>query len=83
MFDLRNVDGAIIAYSLPQVADTFCALGGACAQPGFHLHYLNDDLKAGGHLLDCTLESGTLEVTTLRELRLYDPVGGYESLMAP
>jgi acetolactate decarboxylase len=83
IFDQTNVNGAIIAYYMPQAVDGFCRLGAFCAQTGFHTHYISGDRQQGGHLLDCAFDGGTLEITTLRELRLHTPDGSVESFFAP
>ncbi|MDH7509932.1 MAG: acetolactate decarboxylase [Methanolinea sp.] len=45
--------------------------------PGFHLHYITDDRKAGGHVLDFSLENATVEIdVTPRFLVALTPVGG-------
>jgi acetolactate decarboxylase len=79
-FDLRDVAGRIVALHLPATADTFCSLGAGCAQNGFHFHFLTDDHRAGGHLLECDVESAIVEITVLRELRLHMPGGAIETL---
>ena len=30
--------------------------------PGYHLHFISDDLKAGGHILDFIIEEGRAEL---------------------
>ena len=43
--------------------------------PGYHLHYLADDRRAGGHVLDATLVDGTAFVDGGDELHVELPVG--------
>lgn len=45
--------------------------------PGFHIHYISDDRKAGGHVLDFSLENATIEIdATPRFLVTLTPAGG-------
>jgi acetolactate decarboxylase len=43
---------------------------------GYHLHFLNSDRTAGGHVLDFTLEHGQVEVSAASELHLSLPTSG-------
>lgn len=36
--------------------------------PGYHMHFLADDLGGGGHVLAFTLAEGTLELDTVHDL---------------
>lgn len=48
--------------------------------PGFHIHYISDDRKAGGHVLDFSLENATIEIdATPRFLVTLTPEGGNTS----
>ncbi|MCQ8893491.1 MAG: acetolactate decarboxylase [Methanolinea sp.] len=51
--------------------------------PGFHLHYITDDRKAGGHVLDFSLENATIEIDiTPRFLVTLTPAGGNLSALS-
>lgn len=54
VFEFENVRGTMIGFWFPDYYDgvTF---------PGFHFHFLTDDLNGGGHLLDCTGNDVTIE----------------------
>lgn len=41
--------------------------------PGFHLHFLAEDRRAGGHVLDVTLEQGTISIDGGDELHVELP----------
>lgn len=30
--------------------------------PGYHFHFITDDRKAGGHVLDCLIEEAMVEI---------------------
>jgi acetolactate decarboxylase len=40
---------------------------------GYHLHLLTDNYSAGGHLLECTIESATIEIDQINNYRLLIP----------
>jgi acetolactate decarboxylase len=41
--------------------------------PGFHLHFISADKKSGGHLLDCSITSGTVRVEYIHNTSLTLP----------
>ncbi len=41
--------------------------------PGYHLHYLSDDHKSGGHMLDGVLEQGVINIETIRSFQMNLP----------
>ena len=43
---------------------------------GYHLHFLNEDRTAGGHILEFVLEEGVVEISTLSEIHLSLPTSG-------
>lgn len=82
-FDLADVSGSIIAYYFPPGASSFCSLGANCAQEGFHLHFITDDGRAGGHLLSCVAESGDVSISPIHELNLRMLDGAIETFTGP
>jgi acetolactate decarboxylase len=65
-FEFGKVKGTILGYWLPQY------LAGVNLA-GYHFHFLTDDRQAGGHLLECRLVAGTLEVDYTYGLKLVLP----------
>jgi acetolactate decarboxylase len=65
-FELGKVRGTILGFWLPQY------LAGVNLA-GYHCHFLSDDRQAGGHLLECQLIAGTLEVDYTYGLKLVLP----------
>jgi acetolactate decarboxylase len=45
-FEFRDVSGTLVGFWTPEYAKTLNV-------PGYHLHFLSDDRKRGGHLLQC------------------------------
>ena len=54
-FKFRNVRGTLAGFWLPEYLQ-------GVNVPGFHLHFLTDDHTGGGHLLDCQLLHGQVEI---------------------
>ncbi len=55
LFDLENLDGALVGYRLPP----FMA---GLNFPGYHFHFLSADHRHGGHMVECVLEGVTIEI---------------------
>jgi len=54
-FEFRNVSGTLVGFWTPEYARTLNV-------PGYHFHFLSDDKKCGGHLLQCTGADLRLEI---------------------
>lgn len=59
VFVLKNVRGTLVGFRSPAWAK-------GVNVPGYHLHFLADDLSCGGHVLDLELTQGALQTETLR-----------------
>jgi len=44
--------------------------------PGYHLHFLTEDRKAGGHILDCRLQRGRVMVEHTSNFHMELPTQG-------
>jgi acetolactate decarboxylase len=67
-FEMGEISGTLIGFRLP-------AYFKGINVPGYHVHFLSDDASKGGHLLQFTLESGTVEIATCPRLMLVLPEG--------
>ena len=54
-FNFTNVQGNVIGFWYPDYFD-------GVNFPGFHFHVLLDDLTGGGHMLNCTIANGNVEI---------------------
>jgi acetolactate decarboxylase len=54
-FEYRNVYGTLVGFWSPQFTKTLSI-------PGYHLHFLSEDHRAGGHLLECRGAALTLQL---------------------
>jgi acetolactate decarboxylase len=66
VFRLEDVRGTLAGFRFPDFARGMNV-------PGFHLHFLTDDRKAGGHVLDLVLERGELTVDATARFHLELP----------
>ena len=69
VFELEKCSGTLVGFRLPDFVKGINV-------PGYHVHFLTADRKAGGHVLDFTLESGTVEFALCSRLDLLLPDGG-------
>ncbi len=68
-FEFHNTKGVVIGFYCPAYASGINVTG-------FHLHFLTDDRKGGGHILEYQLKSGTMELCYLFDYQLILPEGG-------
>lgn len=66
IFPLTNVTGTLVGIRSPEYTD-------GVNQPGYHFHFITDDRKAGGHVLDLSLKSGTIQIDQDRDLQMALP----------
>jgi len=69
VFESRNVRGTVMGFYFPEYSKGLNI-------PGFHLHFLDDNKKIGGHVLDFTLDNGIIEIDDALELYLVLPSTG-------
>lgn len=55
VFEFNDTKGTIVGYWMPEFVDGINV-------PGYHLHFITADRTAGGHILDYTITSGTIEI---------------------
>jgi acetolactate decarboxylase len=66
VFHLGDVTGTLAGFRFPDFARGLIV-------PGFHLHFLTDDRKAGGHVLDMVLMRGELAIDASARFHLELP----------
>ncbi len=66
VFEFRQVAGNIVGFFHPKYLE-------GVNVPGFHLHFLTRDRRAGGHLLDCRVKEVRVELARLSEFELRLP----------
>lgn len=55
VFEFHDMPGTLVGFWCPDYVDGLNA-------PGYHFHFITSDRKAGGHLLDCKIESAQAEI---------------------
>jgi acetolactate decarboxylase len=66
IFEFHHVKGVIVGFRLPQYMKGINV-------PGYHLHFITDDRKSGGHLLACHIEDARVEIDYTSKLYLVLP----------
>ena len=67
VFSLSDTQGDMVGFWCPQWLNGINV-------PGYHLHYVNKQRSAGGHLLDCTMISGTVTLDITPSIYLQTPL---------
>jgi len=65
----EHVDGVLVGFRTPEFEQ-------GISVAGYHLHFLDADRTSGGHVLDFTLDSGHIAISTASELHLRLPTSG-------
>ncbi len=65
-FELKDVQGTLVGFRFPKFMD-------GVNVPGDHFHFITDDKRAGGHVLDCSAENANLEIAVISSLWLRFP----------
>jgi len=64
--NLENITGTLVGFRIP---DYVKGIG----VPGYHLHFISDDLKSGGHVLEFVLAKGIAEIDICNRFLLILP----------
>jgi acetolactate decarboxylase len=66
VFERRFIKGSLVGFWCPEYARTLNL-------PGYHLHFISEDRKSAGHLLDCAWQGGAAQSEMISELQLSLP----------
>ena len=67
IFEFHDVEGTIVGFRCPD------SVKGGVNVPGYHLHFITEDRKAGGHLLACQLQDVTIALDYTSEFYMVLP----------
>jgi len=67
-FELRDVSGTLVGFRFPDYAS-------GLEVAGYHLHFITDDRRRGGHVLEYRARAGRLRIDTSSELHVELPPG--------
>jgi acetolactate decarboxylase len=68
VFDFADVEGTLVGFRFPDREEGLNV-------PGYHLHFVTDDRTRGGHVLDCALATGKVQVDDTTDVHLELPPG--------
>lgn len=68
-FDFSSISGTVTGFYFPE---TF----GGLSVGGFHVHFISDDRKSGGHLMSCQISRATVLIDYLTDFTLELPKSG-------
>lgn len=63
VFKFHNVDGTMVGFWCP-------AFIKGINVPGYHIHFITKDRKAGGHMLACSLHKAKIEIDYLSNFKM-------------
>ncbi|MFZ5452698.1 MAG: acetolactate decarboxylase [Thermodesulfobacteriota bacterium] len=66
VFTFKDVEGTMLGFRCPPFAK-------GVNVPGYHLHFLTKDRKAGGHVLDCAVDNLTVQIDPIHQFNLVLP----------
>jgi acetolactate decarboxylase len=66
LFTVSDVKGTLVGIWSPTFAGSFSV-------PGYHFHFIADDRKMGGHVLDCEAEHTTIRACSMTEMHVALP----------
>jgi acetolactate decarboxylase len=66
VFRLENVRGTLVGFRCPPFVKGINV-------PGYHFHFISEDRKSGGHVIDCAVTGATAEWDVLENLKLLLP----------
>ncbi|GAB7015609.1 acetolactate decarboxylase [Methanogenium cariaci] len=68
-FEFHNTTGTIVGFWSPEFVSGLNV-------PGYHIHFITDDRRAGGHVLDFSMTGGEIEVDITPDLYIVLPTEG-------
>ncbi len=68
VFELTDVDGTMLGFRFPEYAE-------GIEVAGWHLHFISEDRRRGGHVLDSRVETAHVQLDPSGELHVELPPG--------
>jgi acetolactate decarboxylase len=69
VFEFENASGTVIGFWSPEFVDGINV-------PGYHLHFITEDRKAGGHILDLRVDGAEVELDLTPNIFMALPTAG-------
>ena len=67
-FEFKETEGTLVGLRFP-------AFMNGINVPAYHFHFISKDKKAGGHLLECSLDGARVEIDEIQEFHMLLPHG--------
>jgi acetolactate decarboxylase len=68
-FEFQDIEGTIVGFRSPDYVQGINV-------PGYHMHFITQDRKAGGHLLECRIQNVKVEIDNIHNFFMALPHGG-------
>jgi acetolactate decarboxylase len=65
-WELKEIRGTLVGYWFPEYLSALVA-------PGYHLHFISEDRRVAGHLLECSADTAEVAVEPLERVTLQIP----------
>ena len=69
IFEFQDIEGTIVGFRSPNYVQGMNV-------PGYHMHFITRDRKAGGHLLECRIQDVKVEIDNINNFFMALPHGG-------
>jgi len=66
IFEMNEIDGTLIGFLLPPYT-------AGINVPGFHLHFISDDLTFGGHVLEFSIKNAEIQIQSINKFSMILP----------
>ncbi|MCX5813272.1 MAG: acetolactate decarboxylase [Proteobacteria bacterium] len=67
VFDFHDVEGSLAGFYTPRFMESLNA-------PGYHMHFLTEDRRHGGHLIECSLKKARIGIQHVPKLEVGLPI---------
>ncbi len=61
LFHKERIQGTLVGFRTPEYLERLNS-------PGYHFHFISDDLTSGGHVLDLSLLKGVAEISRIKKI---------------
>jgi len=66
VFEFNNIEGTMVGFRFPSYTD-------GVNIPGYHFHFISNDKKSGGHVLDVKTKNVSVEIAKQQNLKIVMP----------
>jgi len=66
VFEFENIEGTFVGFRAPHYLKEVLV-------PGYHFHFIADDKKSGGHVLECRVKNVKIDINDIHQMNLILP----------